>query len=725
MDKNDPGQLTDISKERADFLAKELKRHNKLYFQDQAPEIEDSEFDQLQREYDDLIAARPEWRETKDAPDQTVGAPPKAEGLAQITRSELMLSLEKALNEADIRDFDARLTKRLGHKPLGYYVMPKFDGLAIELYYQDRKLSLAATRGDGRQGENVTANALTIKNIPLTLPPQAPKTALIARGEVYMEKTEFARLNEERELQGQALFANPRNAAAGSLKQLDAAIASQRNLKFFAYGLLNPQDLGLNSYHEIIGYLEKLKFPVEKSQYSGLFSNLDAVMEIFRSLAETRDDLSFEVDGLVITLDDLRQWANLGQTARAPRWAVAAKFPPRVAETKVLAINVQVGRLGALTPVATMEPVKIGGAVISQASLHNEDFLAQKDIRVGDYVLLKRAGDIIPDIVRVIAEKRDPSLVPYQFPDHCPVCSKPAPKIPGEVVRKCSNFFCPARSLARLVHFASKNALDIEGLGPEVADLLITEKLVQIPTDIFRLKKSQLATLPRLGLKSANNLIKAIDKAREAELWRFINALSIPMVGVTVSQTLANQYQSLQKLLEETQKVATALDSPPNPFNPAPELDLKIKTIGPKTVQNLVDFFTNPDCQALIQDLLDPLLVKPTPPLLTGPLMGLSFVLTGSISLPRAQAQNLLRRQGAKVLTSITKEANFVIAGEDAGQKLAKAQALGLGILNEEQFNILLKEETLKNLAEKEVAQKAKFLNEVFELNNSKSDLFS
>ncbi|MDR2140726.1 MAG: NAD-dependent DNA ligase LigA [Deltaproteobacteria bacterium] len=719
MEKPAPPTLNNQElRKRADFLAKELKRHNQLYFQDQAPEIEDSDFDRLQREYDEILAAHPEWRAAKDSPDQTVGAPPTDSGLAKVVREEPMLSLEKALSEEEIQDFAGRLAKRLGAEPGVYYTMPKFDGLAIELYYVDRRLTLAATRGDGREGENVTQNVLTIKNIPAKLPSQAPTGELVVRGEVYMEKAEFARLNEDRELNGLKIFANPRNAAAGSLKRLDAQVTDQRNLNFFAYGLVNPVGRGFQSYASLMAALADWGWPVENSSYSGPKANLEEVLAVFRALSQAREDLPFEVDGLVITLDDLTKWADLGLTARAPRWAVAAKFPPRLAETQVLAINVQVGRLGALTPVATVAPVRIGGATISQASLHNEDLLRTKDVRVGDWVVLKRAGDIIPDIVSVLKDKRDPNLQPFQFPSSCPICGHDAPRLEGEVSRKCSNFFCPARAWARLTHFASKNALDIEGLGPEIAELLLAEGLVKIPTDIFRLKKTQLENLPRLGPKSATNLIKAIDRARGAELWRFLNALSIPLVGETVSRALAERFLTLENLLAAVLK-AKSLWPAQGAFDKEATKkavqELGLPMVGPKILESLISFFTNEGLQDTLRDLMDPTLTQPASPQVgAGPLAGLKLVLTGALIKPRQLVKERLLAQGAKVLSAVSKETHLVLAGEDAGQKLVKAQALGLTIISEAQYDKMMAEDFLQTLADLPLAEKLDHLKKVF-----------
>jgi DNA ligase (NAD+) len=679
---------TKSKKERASFLTRELKRHNELYYQKDSPEIEDSEYDQLLREYELLVREHPEWR-TEDSPDEMVGAAPVGADLPQITRTEPMLSLDKALNESEILDFSGRLEKGLGFKPKSYYTMPKFDGLAVELYYKNRTLSLAATRGDGRQGENITANALTIKDIPTKLASASPAEEVVVRGEVFMDKADFARLNYAREAQGLPLFANPRNAAAGSLRQLNPDITSERNLKFFAYGLARPEVTGAETYDLAMAALKQWGFKVENSSFSGSRSSMAQVIEIFQSLSEERDNLPFEVDGMVITLNDLTKWSRLGTTARAPRWAVAAKFPARLAETKVLAINIQVGRFGSLTPVAIMSPVQIGGATISQASLHNEDDVARKDVRVGDWVLLKRAGDIIPDIVRVIAEKRSPGLLPFKFPTECPVCGSPAKRREGDAIRKCGNYFCPAKVQARLTHFVSQNALDIDGFGEKLAETLLSEKLVKIPTDIFRLTLDNLKHLPRMGQKSSEKLIAAINRARTAELWRFINGLSVPLVGETVSRLLAKHYKSLPELIKEFKK----------------EEPQSISTIGEETVKNLKAFFNDPCTQDFIDDLLGLNIVQPQAQedaVPDNPLKGQKFVFTGKLnSMTRQEAKRKIEALGAEFQTAISSTTNYLVTNEESGRskKLLKAQADGTTIINEEDF-LKMEKEALNGLGQ-------------------------
>ncbi|MDR2351946.1 MAG: NAD-dependent DNA ligase LigA, partial [Deltaproteobacteria bacterium] len=518
---------------RAQFLQVEIARHNQLYYQEDNPEISDGDYDNLVRELIDLENKYPELKQ--GSPTEAVGAPPVGRGLSQVEREIPMLSLEKALDHEEILEFEKKIQRFLGENLLlEYFTMPKFDGIAVELTYSNNHLVLATTRGDGLVGENITQNVKTIADIPkslnLSLVQKSLPQNFFIRGEVYMEKAEFARLNLEREESGLTLFSNPRNAAAGSLRQLDPTITESRPLKFFSYGLLTPLENPVNLYSEEMNLLQTLGFHVENSPFTTLAPNINEVLKIFTEIEAQRASLPFEADGLVITVNDLRYWSRLGATSRAPRYAIAAKFKPMVAETQVLKIEIQVGRTGALTPVAIMEPVFVGGAKISQATLHNEDELRKKDVRVLDYVHLHRAGDVIPEIIDVIVAKRDKNSEPFQFPQNCPVCGTASIRLQGKAIYRCPNKDCPAQIEAKLIHFAHKNALDIEGLGPKLANLLLTEGLVKLPSDIFRLSLEKLANLPRQGKKSAENLLANIEKAKTASLWRLIHGLSIRLV---------------------------------------------------------------------------------------------------------------------------------------------------------------------------------------------------
>jgi DNA ligase (NAD+) len=580
-----------------------------------------------------------------------------------------------------------RIGRFLGETDLGalrFYTMPKFDGLAVELVYEQGRLALAATRGDGVTGENVTANALTIADIPAALTGggdlfSALPSRLTVRGEVYMEKAEFARLNQGRAEEGLALFANPRNAAAGALRQLEAAVTRARQLKFFAYGLAEPAALGLNTYGEVMDILDSWGHRVEKSASSGGGRNLAEVLRIFDELARERDHLPYEIDGLVVTLEDLARWDRLGSTARAPRYAVAAKFKPRLSETRVLKIEIQVGRTGVLTPVARLEPTLVGGVTVSNATLHNEDELQRKDVRPGDTVLVRRAGEVIPEVLEVVLSKRPEGLPPFVFPDSCPICGAVAVRRADEVARRCPNPWCPAQIRERFLHFAGKNALDIAGLGDKLVDLLLSADLVRIPTDLYRLSPVDLERLPRLGKKSALNLAAALEKSKIAPLWRFIHALGIRHVGERTSQILADRFPSLAALSQAPEEELTALNE-----------------IGPEVAGALLDYFRDPLNEKFLADLTgDELGIRPAPPE-TAPgslLAGRKFVLTGSLtSFTRAEAKARLAALGAQVLSAVSQETDYVVAGEAAGGKLTRALELSIPILSEAEFLKLIQE---------------------------------
>ncbi|MDR2387465.1 MAG: NAD-dependent DNA ligase LigA [Deltaproteobacteria bacterium] len=661
--------------EAAKRLREEIRRHNDLYFQQDSPEIPDDAYDRLLRELQDLERAHPEL--ALGSPTTEVAPPPGGRALKEVIHDSPMLSLDKALNVQEILDFEERVKRFLGsNESFGFYTMPKFDGLAVELNYDQKVLVLASTRGDGRRGEDITSNVRTIDDIPKNLNQGAPEGRLFVRGEVYMEKEEFSRLNEEREAEGLSIFANPRNAAAGSLRQLDPSVTQQRNLKFFAYGLSDAKMAESESYGRLMEKLGHWGFPVETSKSSKVNQNLAEALAVFRDLEAGRDNLPFEVDGLVITLDDLSLWDRLGATSRAPRYAVAAKFKPRAAKTQVLNIEIQVGRTGALTPVAFMEPVLVSGVRVAQATLHNEDELKRKDVRVGDYVILQRAGDVIPEIVEVDLEKRPVGLSPFVFPKICPICATPAVRKEGEAVSRCPNRSCPAQIEARLIHFAHKNALDIDGLGQKVAAQLLANNLVKLPSDLFKLSAQDLKALPRFGEKSALKLIEGIDQARSKALWRFINALSIRHVGERVSQILAEHFDSLEALSKATNDQLQAIND-----------------IGPEVAKSLLDFFQSPLNHHFLADLMDPALVKPshTQPLTEGLLSDKRFVLTGTLNtMTRAEAKARITAKGGRVLSTVSKETDYLVAGQAAGSKLTTAQKLNLPILDEEAFIKLL-----------------------------------
>ncbi|MDR1044538.1 MAG: NAD-dependent DNA ligase LigA [Candidatus Adiutrix sp.] len=668
---------------RIEELKSEIRRHNDLYYDRDAPEISDDQWDDLFQELKDLEAAHPELI-SRDSPTQTVGAAGDR-GLAKVRHEARMMSLDKALRPEEIDEFAARTKRFLAREEdLLFYVMPKFDGLAVELVYERGRLVLAATRGDGVTGENVTPNALTISDLPERLSgrgvgalfPAGPvPERLTVRGEVYMEKGEFLKLNLRREEEGLPLFANPRNAAAGSFRQLDPDVTRTRRLGFFAYGLAEPRSQGLGSYGQLMEALKGWGLPVESSRFSSGGRTLAEVRRIFDELEEAREGLPYEIDGLVITIEDLALWTRLGFTARAPRYALAAKFKPRLVETTVLNIEVQVGRTGVLTPVARLKPVSVGGVTVQNASLHNEDELRRKDVRPGDTVLVRRAGEVIPEVVEVLKDRRPEGLSPYDFPADCPICGTRSIRPEGEAARRCPNPWCPAQVRERFYHFGGKNALNIIGLGEQLVERLLNDGLVKIPSDLYRLTFEQLARLPRFGDKSAQNLLDSLEKSKTAPLWRFIHALGIRHVGERTSQILAGHYPSLKALGRASEEELTGLSD-----------------IGPEVAASLVEFFHNPLNGQFLADLesselgLSPAAAE-APAAAGTPLRGRKFVLTGTLSaFTRAEAKARLAALGAQVMSSVSRETDYLVAGEAAGGKLAKAEGLGVTILNEEEF---------------------------------------
>ena len=663
-------------KERHNELKGLLNRYSASYYLDNESLVDDLTWDGLFHELKVLEAEYPALV-SPDSPSQKVGAEAISSPLAKVRRLSPMMSLDNALIPEEIIDFAHRTAKFLSiNHDLQFHTMPKFDGLALELVYEDGHLVMAATRGDGLVGENVTQNALTINDIPAKLLEEtlfAAETAgtIIVRGEVYMEKKDFKSLNESQAAKGLKIFANPRNAAAGSLRQLDAQISKNRPLRFFAYGLNDPQKFSLATYSQAMQKLSAWGFKVENSSYSQSHQNIKETVKIFEQLEKEREQLPFEVDGLVISVEDFKLWTRLGQTARAPRYAIAAKFKPKPAATKVLAIEVQVGRTGVLTPVAIMEPVKVGGVMVSRATLHNQDELERKDVRVGDTVLVQRAGEVIPEIAEVIFAQRPLSSQAFIFPLLCPVCQSRTVREEGEAARRCANPWCPAQIKERFYHFGSKNALDIAGLGAKLVDLLLAEKLVEIPSDIYHLSLDQLKDLPRFGLKSAQNLIEAINKSKNAPLWRFIHALGIRHVGERTSQALAGHFQSLADLGAATMEQLT-----------------NIEDVGPEVAASIINFFQDPVNEKFLADLMEPFLQPQNSlPTSKGKLSGLKIVLTGTLSsMSRAEAKAKAQELGAKVMSSISKETDILIAGSDSGSKLKKAQELGVKIFNEKDF---------------------------------------
>jgi DNA ligase (NAD+) len=664
--------------ERIARLRREIERHNYLYYVRNAPEIPDAEFDRLFRELQALESQYPEAA-SADSPTQRVGAPPLAE-FASVAHAVPMLSLNNAFSDADVEAFDRRVREALGREAIDYAVEPKFDGLAISLTYRDGVLVRGATRGDGYTGEDVTANLRTVRSIPLRIEGSRLPELLEVRGEVLMLKRDFERLNAEQAARGEKQFANPRNAAAGSLRQLDSRITAARKLTFFAYGLgqVAGGHLPADRHSRQLDWLEGLRFPVSGERR--VVQGLAGLLAYHRHIGAERARLPFEVDGVVYKVDDLQAQAELGFVSRAPRFAVAHKFPPEEEMTEVLGIDVQVGRTGALTPVARLKPVFVGGVTVTNATLHNEGEVHRKDVRVGDTVIVRRAGDVIPEVISVVLSRRPAHTHVFHMPSHCPVCGSAVVREEGGAAHRCSGgLYCPAQRKQALLHFASRRAMDIEGLGEKLVDQLVDTGAVSTAADLYKLDVARVASLDRMAEKSAANLIAAIDRSRETTLARFIFALGIRNVGEATARDLANHFGTLERLM------GAGID----------EL-LEVRDVGPVVAQSIVDFFSEPHNVAVIRALRASGVRWPENVDRTQrsalPLAGKTFVLTGTLpSLTRDEAKARLEALGGKVAGSVSSRTDYVVVGADPGSKFEKARQLGLPILDEEGLLELLR----------------------------------
>ncbi|WP_322496922.1 NAD-dependent DNA ligase LigA [Chloroflexus sp.] len=655
-----------------------IRRYDYHYYVLDDPIVSDAEYDALMAELRALEADHPELI-TPDSPTQRVSGTPASQ-FAKVQHPQPMLSLGNAFTTADLLAWRDRVLRLLGNDAaIAYVVEPKIDGLAIALTYRDGRFVQGATRGDGEVGEDVTANLRTIGSIPLTLHPldgmrdpdlPADLPSLIeVRGEVYMRTADFEALNDRLAAAGERIFANPRNAASGSLRQKDPAITAARPLRFFAYGVGPVEGVALTSQWQTLRYLRALGFPV--NQDARRFTDFAEVLAYCEEWMARRDSLPYEADGMVIKIDAVAQQNELGVVGRDPRWAIALKFPAREAITRLLEITVNVGRTGVVTPNAELEPVQIGGVTVRNASLHNADYIAQRDIRIGDYVIVKRAGDVIPYVVGPVVARRDGSERPWQFPTHCPVCGSPLEREPGEAAWRCNNFsICPAQLVRRVEHFVSRGALDIVGMGEKQAELFVQLGLVRDVADLFYLKPEQLEGLEGFGPKRIANLLSAIDAARHRPLDRLIVGLGIRYVGTVAAQALVNALGSLDAIMNARQE----------------EFE-QIPGIGPVVAASIVDFFARPENRALIEKLraagvqMDGGAQRERQ---SDALAGKTFVLTGTLpSLTREQASELIVSHGGKVTDSVSRKTSYVVAGANAGSKLAKAQQLGIPVLDE------------------------------------------
>jgi len=667
---------------RARFLREEIERHNYLYYVLDEPEIPDAEYDRLFRELERLEVEYP-LLATPDSPTRRVGAAPLAE-FSQLTHRVPMLSLNNAFEDEEVAAFDRRVREGLGAEMVEYAVDPKFDGLAISLIYENGILVQGATRGDGYTGEDVTTNLRTIKAIPLRLHTVNPPQLLEVRGEVLILKADFEKLNRQQQEKGDKEFANPRNAAAGSLRQLDPRITATRPLTFFAYGLGSVEGVSLpRKLNAVMDYLESLRVPVCRERR--VVRGVEGLLDYYRMIGARRDGLPYDIDGVVYKVNDLDSQERLGYVSRAPRFAVAHKFPAQEAMTELLGIDVQVGRTGALTPVARLKPVFVGGATVSNATLHNEDEIRRKDVRIGDTVIVRRAGDVIPEVVGVVPGKRLPGAREYslleQYPV-CPVCGSHVIRLPDEAAARCSGgLFCPAQRKQAILHFASRRAMDIEGMGDKLVDQLVDKALIHTPADLYKLGMNTLANLDRMAEKSAHNTLAAIEASKHTTLARFIFALGIRNVGEATAKDLARHFGSLAALM------------------PADEGALQqVPDVGPVVAQSIAQFFAEPHNREVIAQLVDAGVrweEGAGSPISTSPISGKTFVLTGTLpSLTRDEAREKIEALGGKVSGSVSKKTDYVVAGAEAGSKLAKAQELGVTVLDEVGLMELLEEKS-------------------------------
>ena len=648
-------------------LQRELARLEHAYYVLDQPLVPDAEYDRLYRELLDLEAQHPDWV-TPDSLSQRVGGAPLKEFM-EVRHSVPMLSLNNAFEESELIGFDRRCREGLGLDHVEYACELKFDGLAISLRYENGVLVQAATRGDGASGEDVTSNIRTIRAIPLRLQGPNLPNVIEVRGEVFMHRADFEAMNKTAAKSGEKEFANPRNAAAGSLRQLDSKVTAKRPLSFFAYGLgaLEPSQWLPSTHSELLNQYEVLGLPVCRERT--VVSSLDGLMKFYAGIAAKREQLPYEIDGVVYKVNSFAEQQQLGYVSRAPRFAIAHKYPAQEEITTVLGIDVQVGRTGAITPVARLAPVLVGGVTVTNATLHNEDEVRRKDVRIGDTVVVRRAGDVIPEIVSVVLDRRPSNTQVFVMPTHCPVCESHIERLSDEAVARCSGgLFCAAQRKQALLHFAQRRAMDIEGLGDKIVDQMVDLNLVRTPADLYRLGFAALVNMERMGEKSADNLLQSIAQSKKTTLARFIFGLGIRHVGESTAKDLAKHFGGIHALMDA----------------PMDEL-LMVNDVGPVVADSIVSFMSEPHNREVIEQLLvSGIEFQNEERITTVDLSGKTFVLTGTLpTLSRDQAKELLEAAGAKVAGSVSQKTSFVVAGSEAGSKLDKATELGIPILDE------------------------------------------
>lgn len=659
---------------RIEDLRALIRHHDYQYYVLDSPEISDAEYDGLFRELETLENRYPELV-TPDSPTQRVGGRP-LDKFESRPHALPMLSLSNAFEETELKEFDARVKRGLETTAdVEYVVEPKLDGVAIELTYENSLLIAGSTRGDGYTGEDVTTNARTIRGIPLRLNNEgalAHAPLIDVRGEVFMNVADFEQLNRKRAEEGMPVFANPRNASAGAVRQLDPGITAKRPLRFFAHGVGRLEGASVGTHWEYLNALAALGLPVNLSN-SRKCVGIDRVLEHYARLRERRTELPYEIDGVVIKVNSWTMQSALGIKTRSPRWAIAYKFEAVQARTKILRIEAGVGRTGTLTPVAIMEPVNVGGVMVSRATLHNQDEVDRKDVREGDTVVIQRAGDVIPEVVEVVKEARPPGTQPYVLPDTCPVCGSHAVREQGRAAKRCPNVSCPARLKETISHFASRNAMDIEGLGTKIVEQLVDNGLVETPADLYALDKETLAGLERMADKSAEKLLNAIEASKRVPMERFLFALGIPLVGEHTARLLLDEFGDLETLAAADVEAMVAITG-----------------IGPEVARSVRNFFDEPRNRETIETLLR-FGVKPAAPERTetageNPLAQKTVVFTGTLGMNRNDAKKIAESLGAKVTGSVSANTDFVVAGENAGSKLTRANELGIRVLSEDEF---------------------------------------
>jgi DNA ligase (NAD+) len=652
-------------------LREEIRDHNYRYYVLDSPVISDRQWDDLFRRLEELEALYPDLV-TPDSPTQKVGAPPREE-FGTVEHAVPMLSLQNAFDAGEIDEFDRRIRKLLEKDRVEYVAEPKMDGLAVQLTYRDGVFLQGATRGDGRVGEDVTVNLRTLKPLPLRLRGKPP-AELVVSGEVYMSRKDFDALNRRREEEGEPLFANPRNAAAGSLRQLDSSITRSRNLRIFLYSVGRAEGVEFESQYEALEALKAWGLPVNGQ--IAVFDGIEKALEFHAGLEKERGKLDYEIDGVVLKVNSLAEQEALGQISRSPRWAIAYKFEPEQAVTVIKDIIVQVGRTGALTPVAIMEPVQVGGVTVERATLHNQDEIDRKDVRVGDTVIVQRAGDVIPEVVAPVKEKRSGRERKFKIPATCPVCGTPVYRDPDEAAARCTNMSCPAMIKQTIKHFASKGAMDIDGLGSKIVDQLVDKQVVHTVADLYGLTMEDFLNLERLAEKSSQNLLDAIEKSKQTTLARFVYALGIRHVGEHVARVLAARFTTMEEIEEASVEELMEVDE-----------------VGPRVAESIRNFFGEPRNKEVVDNLTarGVRYIKPARRRARGALEGKVFVFTGGLrTMKRGDAKRLVEERGGTAASSVSKKVDYVVAGEDPGSKLDRARELGLEIISEEEFKNML-----------------------------------